>query len=333
MDPFTQAGIGAAVAASLSKGVRIRTAIVVGALAGAAPDLDILIRSDQDPLLSLEYHRHFSHSLLLAPLIGVAVAFLYYLFFSRGKVPLLKLTIFGIAGASTHGLLDACTSYGTRLYWPFSQLRESWDIISIVDPIFSFPLLLFAFLSFFFRRPNFARIACLLCGLYFCFGLYQKEQAKVLTKSLARERGHNCERLSVRPSFANTILWRTLYQSGSRYYVDALRIIPGQDPVRYQGESVPFFDKTQLDIWTGENQSLAAAVDRFAHFSQGYLYQSSENPEILADLRYSILPNSTKPLWGIAISSEPNIDQVDFVTFRRREDATLKKFFLMLRGK
>lgn len=332
MDPLTQAGLGAAVAASLSKGVRIRTAIAVGALAGAAPDLDILIRSNQDALLSLEYHRHFSHSLLVAPIIGFAVAFLYYLIFSRDKVPLLQLTIFGIAGATTHGLLDACTSYGTRLYWPFSQLRESWDIISIIDPIFSLPLLLLTFLSFFLRRPNFARIACLLCGLYFCFGLYQKEQAKTLTKLLARERGHDCERLSVRPSFANTILWRTLYQSGAHYYVDALRIVPGQEPVRYQGESVPFFGKSQLDSWTGKNPLLAIAVDRFAHFSQGYLYQPNGQPEVLADLRYSILPNSTKPLWGITIPSQPNTEQVDFVTFRRREDTTLSKFFSMLRG-
>ena len=332
MDPFTQAGLGAAIAASLSKGTCTRTAIVVGALAGAAPDLDIFIRSDQDPLLSLEYHRHFSHSLLVAPLIGVAVAFLYHLIFSRGKVPLLQLMVFGTAGATTHGLLDACTSYGTRLYWPFSQLRESWDIISIIDPIFSLPLLFFTLLGFLFRSPSFVRIACFLCGLYFCFGFYQKERARTLTRLLAKERGHACERLSVRPSFANTILWRTLYRSGSSYYVDALRIIPGQEPIRYKGESIPFLGKSQMDIWTGENQSLTTAVDRFAHFSQGYLYQPREQPEILADLRYSILPNSTKPLWGIAIQSEPNSNQVEFVTFRRRDDATLKKFFSMLRG-
>ena len=39
-------------------------------------------------------------------------------------------------GAITHGLIDACTSYGTLLYWPISHHRESWDIISIIDPIF-----------------------------------------------------------------------------------------------------------------------------------------------------------------------------------------------------
>jgi len=42
-------------------------ACVIGALAGMAPDLDILIRSSSDPLLKLEFHRHFSHSLFFIP--------------------------------------------------------------------------------------------------------------------------------------------------------------------------------------------------------------------------------------------------------------------------
>jgi len=36
---------------------------MLGFLSGMAPDLDILIRSSTDPLLSLEYHRQFTHFL------------------------------------------------------------------------------------------------------------------------------------------------------------------------------------------------------------------------------------------------------------------------------
>ena len=43
-------------------------AALVGAVAGMTADLDVLIRSSADPLLNLEYHRHFSHSLLFVPL-------------------------------------------------------------------------------------------------------------------------------------------------------------------------------------------------------------------------------------------------------------------------
>ena len=48
------------------------TAAGVAAAAGAAPDLDIFIRSATDPLVAVEYHRHFTHALPLAPL-GAAV--------------------------------------------------------------------------------------------------------------------------------------------------------------------------------------------------------------------------------------------------------------------
>ena len=42
-------------------------------------------------------------------------------------------------GYATHGLLDSCTSYGTQLFWPFSDVRVAWDTMSIVDPLFTVP--------------------------------------------------------------------------------------------------------------------------------------------------------------------------------------------------
>ena len=45
----------------------------VGGLAALAPDLDVLIRSETDPLLAIEHHRGFTHSLAVIP-VGGAVA-------------------------------------------------------------------------------------------------------------------------------------------------------------------------------------------------------------------------------------------------------------------
>ena len=39
----------------------------------------------------------------------------------------------------THPLLDAHTAYGTQLFWPFSDERFAWSIISIIDPLFTLP--------------------------------------------------------------------------------------------------------------------------------------------------------------------------------------------------
>ena len=48
---------------------------MVGLAAGLLADADVLISSANDPLLNIEYHRHFSHSLFFIP-IGAAIAWM-----------------------------------------------------------------------------------------------------------------------------------------------------------------------------------------------------------------------------------------------------------------
>jgi inner membrane protein len=65
MDPLSHAVLGATAAAfKASKREHLRAAALCGALAGMFPDADILIRSADNPMLGLGYHRHFTHSLI-----------------------------------------------------------------------------------------------------------------------------------------------------------------------------------------------------------------------------------------------------------------------------
>ena len=73
MDPITQASIGAAAAQSIGR-TSLKTALLIGALGGFLPDSDVFIRSSEDPLLHLEYHRHFTHSLIFIPVGGLITA-------------------------------------------------------------------------------------------------------------------------------------------------------------------------------------------------------------------------------------------------------------------
>ena len=126
----------------------LKIAAICGAVGGMAPDLDTFIRSANDSLLFIEYHRHFTHSLFFAPLGGLFVSLFLYIFF-KNKLSFRNLYLHTTIGFSSHGLLDACTSYGTRLLWPFSDLRVSWNIISIIDPIYTTTLLFFFSFLFF----------------------------------------------------------------------------------------------------------------------------------------------------------------------------------------
>ncbi len=334
MDPLTQASIGAAAAALVSSSGSVRRAIFVGAIAGAAPDIDVLIRSETDPMLALEYHRHFTHALICAPVIGLLVAGLLkgLLFWKKWRYR--ELALFGIVGALTHGMLDACTSYGTLLYLPFSNHRESWDIISIIDPLFTLPLVLLTAGAFVVRKPAMARWALFLCGLYFCFGVVQRERAQRFAAGLAAERGHlEVTQLTARPSFGNTLLWRIVYRVEGRYYVDAVQLMPFEKPKLYAGSSVDAFTVGDRKLLVDDGALLAYDVERFRFFSQDYLYQYAKDQNVIGDLRYAMYPNSTQPLWGLRIDLEHVDEHAEFVYFRDPSAQNFKRLWDMVLGR
>ena len=139
MDPVSQGALGAIFAQTISNKKKILIGSILGCIAGLAPDLDIFIRSSSDPLLKLEFHRQFTHSLVFIPIGALIVTLFTRLFFK--KYLNWKLSyLFSLFGFATHGLLDACTSYGTQLLWPFSNERVSWNNISVVDPFLTIPV-------------------------------------------------------------------------------------------------------------------------------------------------------------------------------------------------
>tara|TARA_B110000008_G_scaffold271713_1_gene303511 strand:- start:2187 stop:3200 length:1014 start_codon:yes stop_codon:yes gene_type:complete len=331
MDPVTQVSLGAAAAALVSRPASLRSALIIGAIAGAVPDLDVLIQSEHDPLLSLEYHRHFSHSLFMVPVIGCLVA-LVYKGLLRSRAPdLATCGLYAIMGTLSHGLLDACTSYGTRLYWPFSQYRESWDLISIIDPLFTLPMLALLLVAFIRKRVNVARSGLILAGLYLGFAAYQQRQAHTAILELAQERAHGVHDLVLRPSFANTVVWRSVYQHQGMYYVDAVRVLPGSEAKYYPGDSTPVLSPLQIEAWAQGQPNILRDVARFQHFSQGYLYQHPDDPTVLADLRYALLPDSIYPLWGIRRPSHTD-DPVQWVHYRKANQSAVNRLLAMLRG-
>jgi inner membrane protein len=333
MDPLTQASLGAAVAVAFSSREQARWAVLVGAVAGAAPDLDVLIRSASDPLLSLQYHRHFSHALITAPVIGLCVAAIFKLLFFRSKVSFRCFALYAVLGALTHGLLDACTSYGTMLYWPFSDYRESWDLISVIDPLFTLPLALLTLLAFAWRRPRFAQVALLVCALYFGFCGLQRSRATHVAEQLAAEREHQPERYSIRPSFGNTMLWRMIYRFEGRYYVDAVWIAPGATPRLYEGQSVEQFTAEHAAERVAPESVLGQDIERFRFFSQGYLYLHPADDQVVGDVRYAMWPDSVVPLWGIRIDPAKADQYTEMVHYRDPSKPSRDRLWEMIQGR
>ena len=144
MDPISQGALGASAAHALlprdDRAPSAGVAALFGCLAGLAPDLDVFISSSTDPLLFLEFHRQFTHALVFIPVgAGIVAALLHG--FVRRRQSFAATYQVCLIGYATHGFLDACTSYGTQLLWPFTDYRVAWNNVSVVDPLFTLPLL------------------------------------------------------------------------------------------------------------------------------------------------------------------------------------------------
>ena len=143
MDPVTQGIVATTSAQAFSKKNHLIIASMIGFLAGLSPDIDIFIRSDTDPLLFLEYHRHFTHSLFFIPIGSLLCTIVfYYVFAKKFNFSFRNTYIFSLIGYATHGVIDSFTTYGTQLLWPFSNERIAWNSISVIDPLFTLPVII-----------------------------------------------------------------------------------------------------------------------------------------------------------------------------------------------
>ena len=330
MDPISQGTVGAAFAqSSASKNNIIRIGFI-GFLAGLAPDLDVLIRSSDDPILFLEYHRQFSHSLFFIPFGSLFVALFLFPFF-KGSMSMKTVYVASFVGYATHGLLDACTSYGTQLFWPFSDERVTWNNISIVDPLFTLPIAVLLVIAIITRRKMFSFIAIGWIVFYLSLGFVQYERTLSAAMQLADSRGHNSERLTLKPSFGNLILWKSIYEHDGIYFVDAIRTV--YSSTWCSGESIRKFDYQYHLPNLDRSSQQAIDIERFRWFSQDYLGYDEKN-SLVTDIRYSMLPNQIAPMWGIVIDKNQNMDEhASWWTGRSLDQNQLDLFKAMLSGK
>lgn len=316
MDPVSQAALGGAWSQPAAGPARLRTATLLGCAAGMAPDLDILIRSSSDPLLALEYHRQFTHSLIFIPFGALICAILFYPF-CRGRIRAARCYLYCLLGYASHGLLDACTTYGTQLFWPFSSARIAWNNVSVVDPLFTLPLLALVAFGFFRRNARFAAAGLAWAILYLGLGVVQNHRALEVGAEIAASRGHEPVRLEAKPAFASILLWKSIYEYDGRYYVDAIRT--GWTTRVFEGESVEKLDLDKHFPWLDPDTQQARDLQRFRWFSDDYLALDRSQAGHIVDMRYSLVPNRADGLWAIVLDPHSADDaHVRYVTMRAR---------------
>lgn len=332
MDFVTHGLLGSVVALTTKSKARAQVALC-GAVGAVLPDADVLINSATDPLLVLEHHRQFSHSLFVAPvgaLLGsLLLAVLFKLPVLRRQLPWHWVYLVTLAGYLSAILLDLCTSYGTALLWPFYP-PVALSIIAVVDPIFTFILLATVAGSCFWRRAGIAKVGLGIALFYLLVAQLQQLRATAVAVDLANSRGTESQKLIVKPTMGNIVLWRALTIADGEIRADAIRVGLGSPKV-YHGEQRKLLQPAD---WSPLPPNSAARRDtvRFYALSDELLVRHPENPNMIGDARYSMLPTSTSPIWGIVI--DPASPNQGAVLFTRREFTPLMRrdFVNMLRG-
>jgi len=333
MDPVSQGLVGAILPQSVSSKTELRFAAAIGFLSGLLADIDVVIRSSTDPLLFLDYHRQFTHSLVFIPIGGLVAALFCWLFLKK-RLSFWKIYFYAFLGYGTHCFLDTCTNYGTELLWPFSDARIAWNAVSIIDPVFTFTLAFLVIIAVVRKSPLIARIGLLFAVSYLLFGLYQRERAEDALLSLSQSRGHEVERVLVHPSIGNLLVWRSIYEAEGNYYVQAVRVGPFSEPKIYNGDSIKVFDSSNELHELDPDSVLYSDIDRFKHFAKDFLVVHPEYPDIIGDLRMGILPNSIKPIWGIEVDLNNQNEHVSMDNYDRAvTNGAIQTFISMLLGR
>ena len=328
MDPISQGALGAACGQITARPSRLVPATIAGCVSGMAADTDVIISSSSDPLLFLEFHRHFTHSLVFIP-VGALICALALHYFLRNRLPLRWTFLACLAGYASHGLLDACTAYGTLLLWPLSDVRVAWNNVSVIDPLFTLPVVALVVIAVRRRQTAPARWALAWAVAYLAIGYAQMNRALEGGALLAEQRGHVIERARAMPSIGNLWLWRHIYEHDGRIYVDAVRV--ARSTTVFEGASLAKPDPARDFPWLSQDSTQARDLARFAWFADDYLGLTEDGTGSIVDMRYSALPDETTGIWSISLEqSAPPQAHVDFVADRGAAPGQATRLFRML---
>ena len=209
MDSVTQIVLGAAVGEAVLGRKIGNKAIVLGAIAGTIPDLDVLASNFTDTVTALEMHRGFTHSIVFALVFGLFFGRLLSLWDKRATLK--QWSLFWFLCFVTHPLLDAHTTWGTQLFWPF-DLRLEYKNIFVIDPLYTLPFLIFVILAMFQKRESskrrrFNNLGLIVSSAYMLITIILKGITYIKFENALEEQNIAYLEMDTKPSPLNSILW------------------------------------------------------------------------------------------------------------------------------
>lgn len=130
MDNLSHTLVGLMLARA-SLNLKIPRAGAMMMIAANLPDIDV-VSGLRGSLTYLQYHRGYTHSLGLAPLLALIPPLIFVLLFRQKISP--RIYLWSLLGVFSHLLLDWTNVYGVRLLLPATDRWLRLDMTDIVDP-------------------------------------------------------------------------------------------------------------------------------------------------------------------------------------------------------
>lgn len=285
MDSLTQVVLGAAVGeAVLGKKVGNR-AMLWGAIAGTIPDLDVAARFLTDTITATEMHRGFSHSIVFSVLMAPILGWLVHQIKKRPDVGWQGWSKLFFWGLFTHPLLDAFTTWGTQLFWPFDW-RLAFNNIFVIDPLYTVPFLVCLLIAAFKKKGSLSRKRINNIGIYLSTGylvvtLFLKWGAHTKIANALKEQDIAYSKISTRPAPMNSILWNANVDAGDQYLIGDYSFFDSQ-PVTFTAYPKKREFSNQL--------ATTDEVQRLIKISEGwYILEKEDDQWIYNDLRFGLI--------------------------------------------
>lgn len=318
MDSLTQIVLGAAVGEAVLGRKIGNKAILYGAIAGTIPDLDVIAQFFTDTVTALEIHRGFTHSILFSLLFAPIFAWLVIKYETYKEFK--QWTLFFFLTLVTHPILDAHTTWGTQLFWPF-EIRLQFKNIFVVDPLYTIPFLVCLVLAMCYKRTSKKRRFFNLLGLsissfYLVLTLVFKGFATREFSNQLKAKNIKFNTFDTKPAPLTSVLWAANVETDDAFLIGYYSF--------FDSKPIHFTSYPKNHDLLG-HLALNEKVKRMITISQGwYTISRVDNNLFFNDLRFGLLsldPQSKDFVFSYKIQVEAN-NTVNFIEApKQTEDA------------
>ena len=239
-------------------GLVATVALTVSAVAG---DADGLARLG-DTAFYISHHRGITHSFIGGAIMALLLAAIFYRFSTYKHY--WRLAGLCYLGILVHIVTDLLTSYGTRIFLPFSDQRIAWDTLFIIDVFVSGIIILGILLSYVFKSHSIriARAALVLVAGYVLLAAASHQIALARLSGRVEREGVHATKLAAFPMPFGPFRWSGVVATEDATYHTLFSLLDGQDPP-FRVHRPPR-DSTALR--RAEEEDVVVLFRRFARF-------------------------------------------------------------------